>query len=228
MDNKSKQKVVGQSKSSNSESMDINGIIMEYKVQFISVVVLIFVAIVGYGIYSKYDSAQSEKLSAKIYSFTKGAYADYNAEKLQTPELMEKIFSLSEEVGSFVGLIPLIVEVSDKLIKQGKLDSARKLLEMGRERFLNENAYVKRFLLMRLAVVYEDLDRPSDAISVLEQINASSVKILEERVYFDLGRLYLKQGNKDKASVSLQHVVDNFASNDLAKIAALYLKKIGK
>jgi hypothetical protein len=49
---------------------------------------------------------------------------------------------------------------------------------------------------------------------------------MEDKLYLDLGRLYLSAGNKEKAKVNLQYLVDNGKDAEFMKIARLYLEDI--
>ena len=54
-------------------------------------------------------------------------------------------------------------------------------------------------------------------------MNASSVTLMESKVYLDLGRIYLKMGKKEDAMINFKYVVDHFSDSNFAKIAKLYL-----
>ena len=49
---------------------------------------------------------------------------------------------------------------------------------------------------------------------------------MEDKVYLDLGILYLKKGNKEKAKASLDYVVEKSKDESLLKIARIYLSQI--
>ena len=90
-----------------------------------------------------------------------------------------------------------------------------------------KNEYNNYFILARMAVVYEDLGQVDKAILTIEKMNSAKFKVFEGKNYVDLGRLYLKMGNKDKAKTSFQYVVDKAHDEaEFVKIAKLYLAKI--
>lgn len=65
-----------------------------------------------------------------------------------------------------------------------------------------------------------------EAISLLEELNRSKVKIMEGKVYLDLGRLYLETGDKKRARQNLSYVIDKFPQNNFDKMAKLYLMEL--
>ena len=108
---------------------------------------------------------------------------------------------------------------------QQHLNEALEILTIGQN--LAKNEYAEYFILSRLAVVYEDLGQDQKAIETLEKMNSKSFKIFEGKNYLDLGRLYLKQGNKEKAKASFTYVVEKAKDeSEFVKIAKLYLSKM--
>ena len=105
------------------------------------------------------------------------------------------------------------------------LNEALEVLTLGQKAAKND--YAEYFILSRLAVVYEDLGQDQNAIDTLTKMNSKSLKIFEGKNYLDLGRLYLKQGNKEKAKASFTYVVEKAKDDsEFVKIAKLYLSKM--
>ena len=51
--------------------------------------------------------------------------------------------------------------------------------------------------------------------------------MFEGKTYLDLGRLYLKKGDKQKAKTSFQYVVDKAKDDpEFVKLAKIYLTKL--
>jgi tetratricopeptide (TPR) repeat protein len=80
---------------------------------------------------------------------------------------------------------------------------------------------------MLIILSYEDLGQDAKAIETLEKMNSQSLKIFEGKNYLDLGRLYLKSGDKVKAKASFTYVVEKVKDEtEFVKIAKLYLSKL--
>ncbi|MGZ3809534.1 MAG: tetratricopeptide repeat protein, partial [Bacteriovorax sp.] len=139
--------------------------------------------------------------------------------------LVDGIKSLHKEVGNYSGLIPVVIKASDALMSGQHLNEALEVLTIGQQ--VSKNEYSDYFIMSRLAVVYEDLGQNQNAILTLEKMNSKSLKIFEGKNYLDLGRLYLKQGDKEKAKASFTYVVEKAKDDsEFVKIAKLYLSKI--
>ena len=210
-----------------TEDGDIGNLIKKNQNAFIAVVVLIVVAVAGFGFYSTQADKSKAEYNSKIYSFEIGALKAYtsDASKADPKALVEGIKSLQKEVGNYAGLMPVILRASDALAGQQHLNEALEVLTIGQN--VSKNDYADYFVLSRLAVVYEDLGQDLKAIETLEKMNSHSLKIFEGKNYLDLGRLYLKQGNKEKARASFTYVVEKTKDeSEFVKSAKLYLTKI--
>ena len=54
----------------------------------------------------------------------------------------------------------------------------------------------------------------------------SGIKLMEDKVYLDLGRLYRDTGDSEKAKSSFQWVVDKGTEAEFKKMARLYLDEL--
>ena len=128
-------------------------------------------------------------------------------------------------MGNYSGLVPEVIKASDLLMGQSHLNEALEVLTLGQS--VSKNEYADYFILSRLSVVYEDLGQNQKAIETLEKMNSHSLKIFEGKNYLDMGRLYLKLGNKEKAKASFTFVIEKAKDeSEFVKIAKLYLSKI--
>lgn len=185
---------------------------------------IIVVAVVGGGFYLNSSTKSKAEFNSKIFAFESTTLKDYN-DKSSPDVLVQGIKSLQKDVGNYAGLVPVILKVSDSLIGQQHLNEALEVLAIGQQ--VSKNDYANYFLLSRLAVVYEDLGQDAKAIETLEKMNGQSLKVFEGKNYLDLGRLYLKTGDKVRAKSSFTYVVEKTKEEaEFVKIAKLYLAKI--
>ncbi len=203
---------------------NVGNVISKNKNALIAIGIAILVAVVGFGFYSTFSEKSKTEFNTKIFAFESGTLKNYN-EKSDPKALVIELKNLHKEVGNYSGLVPVVIKSSDVLMGQQHLNEALEVLELGQK--LSKNEYADYFILSRLAVVYEDLAQDQKAIDTLEKMNSKSLKIFEGKNYLDLGRLYLKLGNIEKAKASFTYVVEKAKDEgEFVKIAKLYLSKL--
>ncbi len=200
---------------------DVATLVTKNKNALLAIVIAILVAVIGFGLYSTLADKSKAALNTKIYAFETETLKTWN-EKSDPKVMVEGIKNLHKESGNYLGLIPLVIKASDLLVGQNHLAEALEILTIGQK--VSNNNYASYFILSRLAVVYEDLGQDDRAIDTLVKMNSQSVKIFEGKNYLDLGRLYLKKGDKEKAKASFTFVVEKAKDEtEFVKIAKLYL-----
>ena len=192
----------------------------------IGAVVFMLLAVIGYGGYSSYAKKNSEKYGNRIFVFHTQELAKLKDKKLSPSSYWGAFEKLSSEVSFDEGLLVLGVESFDILREQKSDTEAHKIISLLSKKFGKKNNYLTYFLLSREAVVLEDLKKYSEAINILETITSLPMKVMEAKTYLDLGRIYLKMNNKEKAKTSLYYVVDNFSEEEFSKMAKIYLAEI--
>ncbi len=206
------------------EDGDVASAISKNKFQIIAFLVVIVIAVIGYGVYSGIADKSRNEFNTKIYNFEANDLKNFT-DKSDPKVLVLAIENMYKAVGNYPGLVPVIIKSSDLLMSGQHLNEALEVLTIGQN--LSKNEYAEYFILTRLAVVYEDLGQDQNAINTLEKMNAKSLKIFEGKNYLDLGRLYLKLGNKDKAKASFTYVVEKAKDEgEFVKLAKLYLSKM--
>ncbi len=203
---------------------DVAQVVSKNKNALIAILVGILVAVVGFGLYSTLADKSKAEFNTKIYAFESGSLKNFN-DKSDPKTLVTEVKNLHKEIGNYSGLVPVIIKSSDLLMGQQHLNEALEVLTIGQ--LVAKNEYAEYFILSRLAVVYEDLGQDQKAIETLEKMNSKSLKVFEGKNYLDLGRLYLKLGNKEKAKASFTYVVEKAKDDsEFVKIAKLYLSKM--
>ncbi len=188
---------------------------------------VVLLGLVGFGIYNYTDGKKAEQAATLVFQFRESSLKSYQEKKLDAAGLLGKFQEMQKAVGGHRSLVLPLIEVSDLLLKDKQLESAQSLLEQGLSTYGRKDAIVHYFLATRYAAVSEDLGQDQKALEALEKLMGSEAKLLESKTYLDLGRLYLKLGNKDKARTSFQHVVDNPGQTEMIKLARLYLADMG-
>lgn len=190
----------------------------------IGILILILVGIAGYGILMNQAGKSKDKNDNSIYDFTTQGLVAFDKKEIDSNALVEKFNTLSNDVGNYSGLFPAAINVSDALFSKGKRKQAIEVLKFSQSKF--KDAYQVYLISSRLATMLEDEGQVDEAITILENLSSTNLKVLEEKTYLDLGRLYLDKGNSEKAKASFQYVVDNGKENEFVKLAKLYLAEL--
>jgi len=207
------------------KSGDMGGFIQNNKSLIIAFFVVLTALVIGYGVYTQVSEQKAEGYNSEIYKFDQNELKKYSETGTDSKAVMEGFKKLYGSVKNYAGIFPVTLKLSDSLIAHKHLEDALEVLKIGTD--VSNNEYNKYFVLARMAVVYEDLNQDQKAIETLEKMNSASFKVFEGKIYLDLGRLYLKTGNKEKAKASFQYVVDKAHDEaEFVKIAKLYLTKI--
>jgi predicted negative regulator of RcsB-dependent stress response len=197
-------------------------VISKNKAIIIAVIALIVIAVLGWGYFQTHRHESNQKLASKVYTFSSTTLKDYQDKKIQGDVLKSEFLKLSSEVKSFEGLNVVAFSVTDLLLNEGKTQDAYDVLNTVNANVKND--YAKLVFLTRKAVIEEDLGKLDDAIKSLEQLASLPVKVFEGKTYLDLGRLYLKKGDKEKAKKNFEYVVNTAKEEvEFVKIANLYL-----
>lgn len=190
----------------------------------VTLLVLIVVGGAGFGGWTLYQENLNKTASRAVYEFEKETLSPFMSEDISIEEVLNSWDDLHQ---SFIGrkpLLPVLLFITDELIERGENQQAYNILSEGINNFRGE--YAEYFLLMRMAVVQEDLEMFDKAIKSLERLERSSLNLLGEKVYLDLGRLYMQQNQLSKARVSFEHVVNNMGQDEFVKLARIYLSML--
>jgi len=206
----------------------IQGSIAKNKIAVYTALGVLVAVIVGFGLFKTFADKSNVEHNTKIYAFETTVLKEYIANPTDpkaAKALESGVENLHLQMGEYLGLLPVVIKATDALMANSHYTEARSLLSIG-EKIANDD-YAEYFIHSRQAVVYEDLGEDKLAIETLEKMTSQSVKIFEGKTYLDLGRLYLKTGNKEKAKASFTHVVEKAKDEaEFVKLAQLYLSKM--
>ncbi len=205
---------------------DIGEFIAKNKSLCMSLLALVAAAIIGYGFYDHSSKKSSAKFGNEIFDFETNKLKMFTEKKIKGAELVAATKTLLETTSYYEGTLQPLLVAADGLRNQELLKEARELLELAKDNFSNTNIYAKYLIYSRLAPIYEDLDQTKLAITLLEDLNQSNIKIDQERTYFDLGRMYQEVGDKEKAKLNLKYLIDNYADGEYSKIAKIVLERL--
>ncbi|MBF0298498.1 MAG: hypothetical protein HQK51_07240 [Oligoflexia bacterium] len=207
------------------QSSDVRTFVLKHWRAISISIAFIIVAAFSIGAIKTYLNKKNQDQSNLIYEFKNNAIAEFKTNKINKDEFLKKWNDLNKSVGKNEQIFFAATEVLDYLISKKDFTAAQEIAAPLLDRF-RANTFIQYFLSQYLAAIYEDMGDSNKAIEVLEQLIKSNVKILEAKIYFDLGRLYLQVGKKDKAKANLGYIEEKFPSTSYVKIAKLYLKQL--
>jgi len=187
----------------------------------IGIVVLLAFPLV-YGVYNNLKEKKQVKFADQIFAFSQKELKELREGQLKPSDFINSFSKLQDETSHFDANFPILLEAAEILDGKNELAAAKDLLEAGQKNYSNN--YEKILLGLRLSAVYEDLGENEKAITLLEEMASSKVKILEGKIYLDLGRLYKKANNPVKAKEKFQYVLNNFDEEVYKKLAQLNLQ----
>jgi len=199
---------------------ELGAIIAKNKGLIIGLVVLIIAGVFAWGGYNTFTTSKNDELGSIVFNFKNANFKNLTEKKMSPKDFTAAYSTMASEVKDFSGLVPFALLASDELFKQDAVESSLKVLKTVEN---HSNPFMVYFVYSRMAVAHEDLSQVDLAIADLEKIVKANVKVMESKTYLDLGRLYLKKGDKVKAKSNFQFVVDNLGQAEFVKLAKLYI-----
>jgi predicted negative regulator of RcsB-dependent stress response len=205
---------------------EIGAFIAKHLVLFIALVAIVVFGVIGWGVYQYQQQQKTTVYAQAVHEFTQETFTKFELENISVAEFMSSYETLAAQTQYSIVLAPLAVQASDVLLSKGLWDDALKVLAPLEKH--KRDPFVHFFVATRQAAAYEDLGLYAEAIRVLESLNSSSVKMMQDKVFLDLGRLYMRTGNTEKARLSFEHVTKVMAQSEFSALAHLYLNQLAK
>ena len=202
-------------------ALDLEKNFLKYKAPIIVGIIILLAVPLSYGIYYNVREKKEDGFRNQIFSFTQKELKDLNDGKLKPSDFINSFSNLLNETSYSKASLSVLLQSAEIMNSKNDLASAKEILELGQKHF--SSGYEKILLGLKLSAVYEDLGENDKAISLLEEMIDSKTKILEGKLYLDLGRLYKKTNNPVKAKEKFQYVLNNFDEEVYKKLAQLNL-----
>ncbi len=207
------------------ERTEFGHIINQNRKPIIIAGIFIVICAVAFSFYKSQQEKANEVIASQVYTFEKNELKALKDKKIDAAEFVTKFQALPNNVLTSPAILPTLIDSVKTLRNEEKFLQAKDLLESVYPH-LSSSSYSFHFVATYLAVTYEDLRSWDQAIEVYEKLISSPIKILEAKIYLDLGRLYLKVKNTDKAKINFQYIVEKYPNDEMAKIAKLYLRDL--
>ena len=199
------------------------GIPIKYRVLLFSVCALVLLGGLTTLVQQWQEKKRLESLDQKTQTFLQKTFEDFKKGDQDSSIFLEEVSRISASFKNHLSLGPFLLEVTDELLKQKKPKEVADLLaQYGRK--LKAPPYIKILLGLQLAAAYEDLKQYPKAVSILNDL--INIKLLEDKIYFDLGRYYQLIGDTTKSQQSFDYVIKQHPNSNFAKLAKIYAHKI--
>ncbi len=207
------------------DEKDIFERVLAHKSLIIAGICGLVLAVILGAIYFQQREKNFKIHAGQVYQFSETAVKDYTEKKITADMYVSQFLTLKNSLGSFIGLAPLGIQVADQLTKDNQLASALKILNAIEG--INTHEFMKYMIYSRKAVIFEDQNQYNESIDALLKLSGLSSKIFEAKTYMDLGRMYVKIGDKEKAKKSFEYVTSQHKDEaEFVKISKLYLGQL--
>jgi tetratricopeptide (TPR) repeat protein len=203
---------------------DIGQFIGKYKILLSILFGVIIVGVIAQAIYSNMSDKKMNEMNGVVHAFQSGPMKSFMDKKSDQKTVLEKYNQMMSDVQGYAGAGLVTLELAKEIQTRGDSATALSILEKANAQF--NNPYVKFFITSNLAASYENSGNWEQARVQYEELLNSPVKVYEEKTYLDLGRVYLKLNNTEKAKASFQYVLDKGKEAELKKLAGLYLENL--
>lgn len=197
----------------------------KYATPIVALAVCLIVGTAGYFTYDFIREKNESEALNSLYEFEKGTWKNFQEKKITTEQMIQEWNKLTQDVTTNKKIAFFAIQVIQPLMAEKKWDQATNILLPLTEKY-EKDPYVYYFLSNSLSGVYEDAGKLDEAIALIENILKQNIKLMEAKTYFDLGRLYNKRGQVDKAKTNFQYVIDNYPDDKMGHMARVYLQKI--
>ena len=199
------------------------GMTMKYRVLLFSLCLLILLGGLGTLGWQWQEQERLESLDQQIQIFRQKTFEDFKKGKKDSLIFLDEVSQIAASFKNHLALGPFLLEMADELLKQKKPKEVADLLVKYEQKF-TPSPYIKTLLGFQLAAAYEDLKQYPKAILILNGL--INTKLLEDKIYFDLGRYYQFIGETTKSRQSFDHVIKQHPHSNFSKLAEVYAHKI--
>jgi predicted negative regulator of RcsB-dependent stress response len=210
---------------------DLGHIINENKRPIMIVFGIALVLILGYSVMTSVQATKHKEKLDKVFTIEQTVFTtflglkDGEIKPEQLTSFKTAMAGISNEFLAHPSLTPPFIEALNKLDTAQALDDS--VLKMAQTWIgkMDKRGHMYTISAIRVAGLLEDRSKADESIAILEGIIANKTEFLLDRVNFDLGRIFYKKGNKEKATAHLTKVMETEQS-EFKTIAKIYLSEL--
>lgn len=206
---------------------DLGHFVNENKKAVLVIGALVIVAIAIYSIMNSKKHAKIDEHATVVFNFTEDYASKYLDGTLSKEDFSKNLKAVDQSFYKSEAALPIIFKLATKLQADKDLGAAGALLEES-YKSLKTSTFSYYLLSLNYGAVLENANKLDEAISVYTKAMSMKYDTLKDKIYFDLGRLYLAKGDQKKSDEMFNYVVNNFKESEFNKIAKLYLDGLMK
>ena len=208
---------------------DLGHVINENKKPILITAFVVVLAIVAYAIIGQIQSDKKLVKLDRAYEIEKEVFDAYIKDEIKADQFLKSFYALDMEMIGHPNLVPVLIESINKLAESDLVTN--ELIETVQkwQKHIKKSNFLNLFLSVRLAALYEDEKKYDQAITLLESLVGNKSNILKDKIYYDLGRLYLAKDDKKTANERFNKLIEenkSGAQNEYVTLAKIYLSEI--
>lgn len=207
---------------------DFGHVINENKKGIIITATLIVVAIIIYSVINELSKSQRMDQLNRTFSVEMSIFKPYESGKIKAGDFITSLKGLNNELVGDIALIPSLLSSANKLYTDKAISPEFVKIFENWASQTDKSSYAYVFVALRLSSLYENTGAFPKAVETLEGLKNTKYTAFQEKVQFDLGRMYLLTNQQDKAKASFDYVIEHFKDGEFAKLSNLYLAKSAK
>lgn len=199
---------------------------LENSKAFFIIVGLLSVGSLGSVWFNNWSESKKMDSIAKVFDYketTLKKFSDKKAdEKLDEKKIVADFKTFATNTNFKEALIPVALELSNQMTD--KKDALTILSVVSKD---IKNTHMGSGLIkVQMASFYEDLDDIDNGIKVLSELKATAPDFLKSYTYFNLGRLYRRSGENEKAKSEFTYLIEKYSESPEAKVAKIMLSEL--
>ncbi len=184
---------------------------------------IVIAMILAYSVFVQVSATKAQEKLDEIYVVESSVFSTYLEGKSDMTAFKAGLAGITDDYIASPVLVPPFLAAINKLEDENGIDEA---VMMSVEKWLgklHKTDYLYLFMALRVSALYEDQGDSKKAISLLEGLSAQKSDLLKDKVSYELGRLYLSEGNKADAQSKFDAVLKDYPDSEYAKLAKMYM-----
>ena len=202
---------------------DLGHVINENKKLILIIGAILVAMILGYSVFSHLKETQMQENLEAVFEVESTVFNPYIEGKVDSEAFKKSLMTVSQDVMTSANLIPSLLASLNKLENEGKLDQDILTLVQNWTNKLNKSSDLYLFVALRVSSLLEDQAQAVKAAQVLEEVRQSKNLFLQDRVHYELGRIYISLNNVERAKERLEFLTKNFEKSIYSTKAKLLL-----
>jgi predicted negative regulator of RcsB-dependent stress response len=200
---------------------DFGTLVLHHKWSIIACAVAVIGILSGYAIYTHQSSSRLDHIATLVYDFSEGPLKNFEEDKDKKIELttfLGEYENFKDKAGITKTSIPVVMSAASLVKERGDTNAAIEILKPWYDKFASDE-YLRFVLGSALSAYEEDAGKFAEAKTHLEAVLKTSAKFGEPRIRFDIARLEVLLGEKEKAVAGFRYVMENFPNDEFARLA---------